>query len=217
MEHIIFTPDERNKIAEYFGKKPEEITLEELELKHRELRARYHPDKFEKYSDDIVKELARAKFTEIESLAEKIKKKLLADKKNGSIDNELFGLNPQFAFNKLKIEIITKEKDLKYYLFGTQYRWLEKGDKYTIKGTKATIIIDANYSGRTIGFTEGIKMYLTFTESDSLEEIFAWLFFNIVGYATSIIIGGKSVKIDYYEMLLAVKQKTFLKLGSGEA
>jgi len=209
----MFTKDERDKVTEYFGKIPEELTMEEFEQIHRELRAKYHPDKFEKYSDDIVRMLASEKFKEIELLADKIQKHFLA-KKNFETTERKDGENqPKYAYNELKIEIVTKEKDLKYYLFGTHYRWLERGDKYKIKGTNASIIIDANYANRSIGFNESIKMYLTFSETDSLEIIMGWLFSQITGYATTIIIEGKPVKVDFEELLVAVRSKTILRLG----
>ena len=211
----MFTKDERDKVTEYFGKIPEELTAEEFEQKHRELRAKYHPDKFEKYSDDVVRMLASEKFKEIELLADKIQKYFLA-KKNFETTERKDGENqPKYAYNELKIEIVTKEKDLKYYLFGTHYRWLERGDKYKIKGTNASIIIDANYANRSIGFNESIKMYLTFSETDSLEIIMGWLFHQISGYSTLVILEGKPVKVDFEELLSAVKSKTILRLRDG--
>lgn len=209
MEKLRFTEKEKEKIIEYFGKKIEELSLEEFDKKHRELRAKYHPDKFEKYSDDIIRELAIEKFKEIDQLAEKIKSILQSDEKPQSFAPEdSFGNNAVFAYNNLKIEIFTKEKDLKYYLFGTYYRWLERGDKYTIEGTKASIIIDENHAHHRIGFIEGIKMYLTFSETDSLEHIFQWLYDKIAGNALYLIIEGTKVSVDYNEMLFAVKKKT---------
>ncbi len=214
MEPHTFSPGEKNKVLEYFGKYPEDLTLDEFEQKHRELRTKYHPDKFEKYDDDIVKELTGEKFKEIEQLAGKIRHTCFSGLVTpvSAAAHPALGDKPQFACKNLKIEIITKEKDLKYHLFGTQYRWLEKGDKYVIKGTKASIIIDANYRGTGIGFNESIKMYLTFSETDSLEEIFSWLYQNIVGHATSVMIDHEIVAVDYHAMLSAVQIKTVLLL-----
>lgn len=56
-------------------------------------------------------------------------------------------------------------------------------------------------------------MYLTFSETDSLEEIFSWLYQNIVGHATSVIIDREVVAVDYHEMLAAVKIRTVLRLN----
>jgi hypothetical protein len=215
MKDLRFTPLEREKIQEYFNKKLEELTLEEFEQKHRELRAKYHPDKYEKYGDETVKELTAEKFKEIEMLAEKIRSYLSMPEEISRTAHG-FGRDALFAYDDLKIEIITNEKDLKYYLFGTQYRWLIRGDRFKIKGTGAYIIIDEDHQGRSIGFREGIKMYLTFTATDAIEEIIAWLYSRIVGYATSVIIEGKSVPVDFFEMILAVKKKTLLKLGDGK-
>jgi hypothetical protein len=213
MDVLIFSGKEREKIVEYFGCKIEDLTYEEFEKKLKELRAKYHPDKFEKYVDAVVRELSTEKYKEIEQLSEKLKKYISSKRKNNSYEETLYDNNVVFAYDKLKIEIITKEKDLKYYLFGTHYRWLERGDKYKIAGTNASIVIDQNYNNISIGFFESIKMYLTFSETDSLEIIFLWLFEKISGFASYMLIEGRKVNIDYNEMLSAVKQKTMKRIG----
>lgn len=108
----------------------------------------------------------------------------------------------------MKIEIITKDKDLKYRLFGTGYRWLERGDKFKVPNTNAKIIMDEGHSGNRIGFTESIRMYLTFTESDSLLEITKWLFLSIAGQADALIIQGKRIPVDLQEMITYMMRKS---------
>jgi hypothetical protein len=215
MEDLSITPKEKEKILEYFGKKPEDLTPEEFDRKLRELRSKYHPDKYEKFGDETVKDLAAEKFREIELLAEKIRFYLSVKNEKSKATEVVFDRGARFAYDELKIEIITDEKDLKYYLFGTHYRWLERGDRYKIKDTEAYIIIDEDHRGRSVGFREGIKMYLTFNATDSIETIIAWLYERIAGYASALIIGGKSIPVNYDEMVQAVKKKTLLKLGDG--
>ncbi|MBE0637015.1 MAG: hypothetical protein IH598_00670 [Bacteroidales bacterium] len=213
MNSLHFSNSERDKVKEYFGKLPEELLDHEFEQRLRELRATWHPDKFEKFGDETVRLLATDKYKEIELLADKIRTHLKSKKDPISTSVPVNNANEKYAYNRLKIEIITREKDLKYYLFGTHYRWLERGDSYRIKGTDASIVIDANYANRSIGFTESIKMYLTFTENDSLEIIMMWLFSKILGYATQVLIEGKAVQVDYPDLMAAVKAKTLLRLN----
>jgi len=212
MDTGVFTESEREKIIDYFGKQPDELLLDEIDQRQRELRVKFHPDKFEKFSDETVKLLAAEKYKEIEFLSDKVRNYL----KNRVLLNSVALTNSvaseKYAYNRLKIEIITKEKDLKYYLFGTHYRWLERGDKFRIKGTNAFIVIDANYSNRSIGFTESIKMYLTFTVTDSLDIIIGWLFLQINGNATKLLIEGTPVPVEFSALLTAIKVKTVLRL-----
>ncbi len=211
MDHQLDTND-RLKIKEYFDKTIDQLTYEEFEEKLKALRARYHPDKFERYDDEIIRELSLSRFKEIESLADKIKKYFKvphAVKDNVPVKDEI----RKYAGKDFYIEILTTDKDLKYHLFGTRYRFLEYGDKYTIPGTKASITIDANYRGRGIGFNESIKMYLTFGEQDSLSDIVHWMYLKMVDRANSIIIGDTLCKIDEGEILMAIQNKTILRIG----
>lgn len=209
-----FTQVDREKILDYFGQYPEKLSAEAFEQKHRELRSKYHPDVFAKYSDETIKELAEEKFKEVERLAKQIREYINLDKQAIPSHQDGFASDARFAGRNIKIEIITQEKDLKYHLFGTHYRWLQKGDKYKIKGTQATIIIDENYSNHSIGFRETVKLYLTFSEKDAVEDIIGWLYTQLAGRASRAIISGTSVKIDYLEMLMALKRKTVLRLGT---
>lgn len=120
----------------------------------------------------------------------------------------------QYSFEGMYIEVITRDKDLKYHLFGASYRWLEAGDKYKIPKTQAHIRIEANYRGNVIGFNEAIKMYLTFGVNDSISEIVEWLYKGIEGKATSLLIGKNIVKIDVNEMSYYIRKKSFLQLGN---
>ena len=72
MADNVFTPDEAQKIRELFGLAPEQLSEEAFRKSLRELRARYHPDNFEKFGDDTVRQLATERFQTIERLAVKI-------------------------------------------------------------------------------------------------------------------------------------------------
>lgn len=211
----MISPEEKKEIQEIFGKSLESLDTETFEQLHKAQRLKYHPDKFEHYEDEVVKELANRRFQRIEALAEKIKPFLKGDNKvSQSPQEDIFKDDAQFAFEGMKIEIITKDKDLKYRLFGTRYRWLERGDKFKVPNTNAKIVMDEGHAGNRIGFNETIRMYLTFTESDSLFEITKWLFASIAGQADALIIQGRRIPVDLQEMMTYIMRKSYLQLGS---
>jgi len=207
-------PSEKEEIQKLFGLPLEEIDKEKLKQLKKELRAKYHPDNFEKFEDEVVKQMATERFQKIEALSEKIENQL-----SGSLviqsdtKADYMHDDAQFSGNKLKIEIITTNKDLKYQLFGTKYRWLVLGDSFKIPNSDA-IIVDEDHKGRKIGFVETIRMYLTFSESDSIEPIVEWLIKHIEGEAKSLIIGGRSVAVNREAVEIAIKQKTVLRIGA---
>lgn len=115
--------------------------------------------------------------------------------------------NAVFAGKSIKIEVITSDKDLKYHLFGSQYRWLEYGDSFNIPSTNASIVIDEGHLGRRIGFQESIRMYLTFSEEDSIDVIVDWLFDSIDERVNTLIVAGETVPVDREAIINAVKKK----------
>ena len=205
----MFSPTEKEAIKKYFGKYPDALDPESLKSLLRQLRAKYHPDNFEKFEDETVREMATDRFQQIEALAAK-----LEDYHKGNRSSDFRHADAIFAIRKLKVEVLTADKDLKYHLFGTFYRWLVNGDSYKIPETKASIIIDENHRGMRIGFQETIRMYLTFDEDDSIEVIVNWLFPRIQGRADSIMIKGERVDLDYQSIVDAIKQESFLRIAA---
>lgn len=218
MPTTTFSPKERDEIRKLFGVPLEEMDTESFKKLHKELRAKYHPDNFEQFGNDAIKEMATEKFQLIESLSEKIgnylggnplKSPVLQQPEKGDY------LHPDalFAGKKIKIEILTADKDLKYHLFGTHYRWLEFGDSFKIPNTKASITIDEDHRGRRVGFQESIRMYLTFDENDSIEEIVAWLFGKIEGSINTLLVAGETVLVEVEAIEIAIKKETYLRIG----
>lgn len=211
----VFTQAERAEIEKLFGLAPEQLNKDNFRQVLRELRVKYHPDNFEKFGDDTVRTLATERFQDIERLAAKIEDWLngqLHVEKRPPNSDPIFGKDARFAVREMKIELRTSDKDLKYHLFGSFYRWLMLGDKFKIPETGAWLIADEGHAGHRIGFQETIRLYLTFGESDSVETIVGWLFSKIAGRADSLIIEGDVVPIEYPELLLAVKRRSFLRL-----
>jgi hypothetical protein len=214
----IFNPSELTEIQKYFGTSPELLDKDTFKSKLRDLRLKFHPDNFAKFDDDIVLLMATERFQGIETLAAKLED-FLNGKNNVSIQipapNEqlAFDEKSRFAYREMKIEIRTADKDLKYHLFGTFYRWLMVGDKFNIPSTSAWVIADEEYNGHKIGFKETIRFYLTFDEKDQPEAIVNWFFEKIKNGADTILIEGQVVPIEYAAILLEVKRRSFLRIG----
>ncbi|GJM31715.1 MAG: hypothetical protein DHS20C18_07160 [Saprospiraceae bacterium] len=216
MDQSPISNTEKEEIRKYFGKSLEEMDSEEFKQLHKELRTKYHPDNFEKFDDETVKEMATERFQQIEHLAERMAAFYNGKTRIIKAEEGFFSPDALFAFDKMKIEVITSDKDLKYHLFGTAYRWLLYGDKFKIPGSQASIIIDEDHRGSSIGYRETIRMYLTFGINDATEDIVAWLYDRIQGRASSLIIHGEIVKIEPMAMLNAIKRTAILEIGSGE-
>jgi len=218
-----FTEQEKQEIRELFGSMPEQLDSELFKKTLRELRAKYHPDNFEKFGDDTVRQLATERFQRIEILAGKIETwlsggELMTNEQQTTDHKErIYDPRARFAYREMKIEIRTGDKDLKYHLFGTFYRWLTLGDRFKIPDSKAFLIADEEHLGRQIGFVESIRVYLTFEEDDSVEHIARWLFDKIIGRADALLIESELVPIDYETILTAIKRRSFKMLAAEAA
>jgi hypothetical protein len=208
-----FSAEEQEAIRKWFGKVLEELDEPSFRETLRDLRAKYHPDKFEKFEDDTIREMALDRFQQIEQLARKIDAYFQGEIARKTPAADPFSPGSRFAFDDLKIEILTNEKDLKYHLFGVRYRWLRFGDRFTIPGTKASIIIDEDHQGRSIGYQESIRMYLTFSASEKVDLIAAWLFDKIKGRAQALLIKGEKTPFDQNAITNAIKRVSLLPPG----
>ena len=201
---------EKEAIRKYFGKPLEELSLQEFQRIRKELRSKFHPDNFEKFEDETVREMATERFQQIESLTEKMDTFFQGSLPAGNPEFRAPG-DVSYAFDNMKIEIITTDKDLKYDLFGTFYRWLKLGEKFKIPNTaEAFIIMDEDHRGVRIGYNETIRMYLTFGVNDAIEDIVGWVFHRIQGRAMSLLIHGQKIEVDYEAILAAVRKPSLL-------
>lgn len=217
-----FTEQEKQEIRELFGVLPEQLDATAFKQKLRELRAKYHPDNFEKFGDDTVRHLATERFQRIEQLAEKIEARLSGERTTNEQqitinEQRIHDPHARFAYREMKIEIRTSDKDLKYHLFGSFYRWLTLGERFKIPDSNAFLIAEEEHLGRSIGFVESIRVYLTFEEDDSVEAIIRWLFDKIAGRADALLIEGELVPIDYEAILTAVKRRSLKLLATAAA
>lgn len=214
------TPKDHEDIQKYFGERLDALTPESYKKQLKQLRAKYHPDNFEKFEDETVKEMATERFQRIEELSALVDAHFnggtLAPKgASQGTDDPLFSDLAIFAANKLKVELITTDKDLKYHLFGTRYRWLTYGDTYKIPNTTGTLVIDGNHQGTRIGFNESIKIYLTFGEQSSVGDIADWLFAKLEGQNTKLLIEREATPITSEAIQQALRKASFLRLETG--
>jgi len=219
---MTFSENESREIQELFGALPQQLDPDEFKIKLRELRAKYHPDQFEKFGNETVKQMATERFQHIEQLAEKLESffKMPAAQRSakpGPSAQPYRDPRARFSGHDLKIELRTDDKDLKYHIFGTFYRWLQLGDTFNVPETKARITADEEHLGRKIGFVETIRFYLSFEEDDSIDTIVHWLFERIDGRADTLLIESEMVPIEFDEVLIAIKRRTFRHLTAGPA
>lgn len=212
MSSITFSRREKEDILKYFRKSLGDLDQKEFEKRYKELRKKYHPDNFEKHADEVVQEMATAKFQEIERLGDKIKKFLSGATVEKESDDIIFDEDSKFAFEKMKIEIVTRDKDLKYKLFKTIFKYLERGDRQYIPGSGASIIIDEDHINNRVGFLESVKMYLTFGEEDNLDDIVTWLVERIEGSTFSLIIEGRKTAVNFLAIRMAIQRKALVQL-----
>jgi len=211
MSNTLLTDEELKEVEKYYGPF-QKLDLDTFKRVRKELQAKYHPDKFAQFEDETVKELATERFQRIQYLSQKVE--LLLDKKY-NLEEDLSKLQQEearFAFDRMRIEIITRNKDLKYHLFGSRYRWLERGESYPIPKTGAKIVMEEDHKGTSIGFNETVRLYVSFGENDPIELIALWLYANLEGRASAMIVEGKRIPIDLLQINHAIKRTSFLGL-----
>lgn len=214
-----FSEQDLRDIRDLFGAAPEQLEADTFRTKLRELRAKYHPDNFEKFDDAVVRQLATDRFQRIERLAGQLeqyglgKAALPASPPGVNTAGDLAHPDARFAYQAMKLEIRTGDKDLKYHLFGTFYRWLTLGERFKIPGAQgAYLIADEGHTGHIIGYKESIRVYFTFEENDPVEPIVSWLHEKIAGRADLLLIEGNIVPIEYTAMLQVVKMRSLKSL-----
>lgn len=212
----MFDEKEKAEILKYYELPFEKLEQEDFAKKRKKLRAKYHPDNFSKYEDETVKEMATERFQSLEKLSEKMEAAFNGNLPQRNANGEQAAYRHSsavFAAKKLKIEIITDDKDLKYKLFGRKYRWLLLGDEFKIPGTDATIVTDEDYRGTSIGFNETIRIYLTFGEDQKITEIVDWFYPRIAEGAKNLLVEGTKIEVLREAILQEIQKRTFLRLN----
>ncbi len=209
----MITIKDKEKIQKFFEIPLEELTPESFKDKLKSLRVKYHPDNFEKFEDETIQEMATEKFQTLEDLAHKINDYFKNGQQTIGNGEAFMNVDAIFSIRKLKIEIRTSDKDLKYKIFGTSYRFLLYGDSYKIPEVNASIIVDESHQGMRIGYKETIRMYLSFGEDVAVEDIVKWFYERIKDGADTLIIGGDVIEVDENHIIYAIKKQSFLRLA----
>ena len=215
----MLSKEETRSFIKHFEIPLEEISPEDYEKKKRKLRLKLHPDQKDAHDDEEYAEFINNRFVQFQSLCEKAEAYLYKKEEGISqygIEEAYLREDAVYSADGLPIEVITRDKNLKYEMFGSRYRWLERGEKYPIPQTDAFIRIEQDYRGSGVGFSEYIKMYLSFGTTQNLEPIIDWLFDKIKEKANGLIIQGNRIDIDKFQMGIFIKKTTFLQLASGK-
>lgn len=209
------TEEDKSLIIKYFGKPLKELDQEGFQQALKEAKKTYHPDKFSQYDDELILEMAKERFQQIQKLEIKVTNYLKIKEQMGEDADitEEDGPDKGFYTDGINIDIMTTDKHLKYRLFNSPI--IDRGDRVVIKGTKARLIALEDYSPRvSAGFRDNIKVKLSFGVEDSIYEIANWIFKHISGKTSSFVIENELVNITPGEILNAIKQEAHLELGS---
>lgn len=208
------TEEDKSLIIKYFGKPLEDLDQESFQEALKEAQKTYHPDKFSKYEDEVIIEMAKDRFQQIQALEIKVKNylKIKSQLGEGEMETKEEGPDKGYYTDGISIDIMTTDKHLKYRLFNSPI--IDRGDRAVIKGTKARLLALEDYSPRvSAGFRDNIKVRLVFGVEDSIYEIANWIFKHISGKTSSFVIENKVVKITPGEILSAIRSEAHLELG----
>lgn len=207
------TTQDLDKIRKWLGSDLEQLTEESFAVALKATRKKFHPDNFAHLEDDSVMEMAKDRFQELETLADKVKKHLArngSSPEGGESDSDT---GHRYASDGMAIEIMTSDKTLKFQLFNSTM--IYEGDKIGIKGTRAKLISRDDYLPRiSTGFRDNIKLFLAFGPEDPLQVVVEWLFRHINGRTSNFVIEGKVVPVEPLAILRAIQKEARLELGA---
>lgn len=207
------SPEDLSLIRKFFGEDLDGLDLEAFRARLKAARKKYHPDNFTHLGDETILEMAKDRFQQIEALAGRVEAHFAAQVDR---DAALAEAAPRvvYASDGLKIDIMTRDKALKYHLFGTSL--IFRGDQRTLPGTGARLIALEDYSPRiTSGFRDNIKVHLAFGPETPLEAVVEWLYQHISGRTSTFVIEGKVVPVAPGPILAAIRQESRRELGAG--
>jgi len=205
--------DERLLFEKYFEVAYETIGVDEFKRKRKALRAKYHPDRYVLHEAEVRKQ-AQEIYIIIDRLSVRAAQHILERSESSDTDESSEHVK-SYASEGLYIEIITRDRDLKYEMFGTFMKWLEAGEYFTIPGTQAELFSTQRHRGSSMGFVETIKVYLRFSEKDSVADINDWLYSKIKDRASALLIAKERIAINRTEMERLIRRKTLIQIGNG--
>lgn len=171
----------------------EDMTSEVVQEKRHLFHKQYHPDRFAYLDDTELNKLLNEVYRDMLDRLRRVEEHLL--RSDHGLMHRKPG-DPELSAVDLEIQLITQNKDLKYVLFGSYYRWLSKGERFRIPRTDATLTSSGNHRGNAIGFNENIRLYLTYGTQDRLDEIVIWFYTRIVDQVSALWIDDKRVDVE---------------------
>lgn len=206
------TTQDLDKIRKWLGSDLENLSEESFAVALKAARKKFHPDNFAHLEDDSVMEMAKERFQELETLADKIRKHLARGSEASEVRDEESGQQHRYASDGMAVEIMTSDKTLKFQLFNSTM--IYEGDKIGIKGTRAKLVSRDDYLPRiSTGFRDNIKLFLAFGPEDPLQVVVEWLFRHINGRTSNFVIEGKVVPVEPLAILRAIQKEARLELG----
>ncbi|MEO8068408.1 MAG: hypothetical protein ABI599_12000 [Flavobacteriales bacterium] len=207
--HEIPSPYDLDWASDLFGVPVEDITTDVLSEKRSVVHMKYHPDRYMRHNDPELDALLTEVYREMMDRLRRIEEHILRGSTTLSGSTHL-SVGPLNAEN-LQVELVTNDKDLKYRLFGAHMRWLERGDRFFIPRTRATLISSGGHKNNAIGFNESIKLFLTYGHDDALQEIVIWFYTRIAGQVTALWIDGQRVAVEPKAMFNAMARRKVLE------
>ena len=218
---MTLTDQEKSLLKKYFESDLADLDVDDFKKKKKLLQARFHPDKYEKYDNEEVREMAKEKYQSISQLCERVEAFFNGDdivkvkSSSSSSSSSPFGSMGMeiYATEGLLIEIVTKDKELKYRMFGSGLKWMLHGEAYIIKETNAKIRLWDTSGQRAMGFNETIKLTLSFSDDDDIQVIIDWLFTQVMTAVDVLIINKEKVAINR-DAVSQLMRKSTIKLLS---
>ncbi len=186
----------------------EDMTPETVQEKRHLFHKHYHPDRFAHLDNAELDKLLNEMYRDMLDRLQRVEEYLLRN--SHDLHPEKARQVPLSAVD-LEIQLITSDKELKYRLFGSMTRWLDRGERFRLPRTNATLTSSGRHVGNAIGFNETIPLYLTYGHGDPLDEIVIWLYTRIAGHVSALWVDGARVDVDPKAMFNAMARMKVLE------
>lgn len=186
----------------------EDLTIEDLRNGRAAIHRKYHPDRFGYLKDADLDKLLNEVYVDVKERLLRVEAELLRTALELPEGHVAKGRT--MSIEALRIDLMTQDKELKYRLFRKRYLSLDEGTRIPIPGTNAFLVATTNHNGRDIGFSESIRMYLTYYPTDPLKDIVIWLYLGIAGHVTALYIDEQRVEVDPDAIYSAIAKRSLL-------
>lgn len=186
----------------------EDLDAETIRQKRHLFHKHYHPDRFAHLKNAELDALLNEVYRDMLDRLRRVEEHLLRTGHELHVDRDK---TPPLSAVDLEIQLTTHDKDLKYRLFGSHFRWLERGERFRIPGSNATLTSPGAHRGNVVGYNEHLHVFLTYGSGDPLDEIVIWLYSRIVGVVSALWVDGQRVEVEPRAMFNAMARMKVLK------